>query len=224
MPRHPPCALHSLSHKHNTTTTTTKTRTDTHTPDHPPPPKDEGRPSGALTASVQDARVHYADLKQQTHQYHPHTHPRAGAARRPEDSDHRTHPRDSPQAERASGSILQDPTVCLTPTPPATAPGSTPHPPPKSRTRTVLTSTTRTRAVLIVDDSTSEHHQCTNASTILDGRQVWRYVLLRKEVIQPHLPVRLPCYDFVPIASPTFDGSLPQGLGHRLRVLPTFVT
>ena len=40
----------------------------------------------------------------------------------------------------------------------------------------------------------------------------WR-LLLRKEVIQPHLPVRLPCYDFVPIASPTFDGSLPQGVG-----------
>src|SRR6185295_3841732 len=37
-------------------------------------------------------------------------------------------------------------------------------------------------------------------------------VLLRKEVIQPHLPVRLPCYDFVPIADPTFDGSLPQGI------------
>src|SRR5918994_6730870 len=32
--------------------------------------------------------------------------------------------------------------------------------------------------------------------------------LLRKEVIQPHLPVRLPCYDFTPIAGPTFDGSL----------------
>ena len=30
---------------------------------------------------------------------------------------------------------------------------------------------------------------------------------LRKEVIQPHLPVRLPCYDFVPITSPTFDRS-----------------
>jgi hypothetical protein len=51
-----------------------------------------------------------------------------------------------------------------------------------------------------------------------------RQVLLRKEVIQPHLPVRLPCYDFVPIAGPTFDGSSPDGLGHRLRVLPTFVT
>src|SRR6201991_4148012 len=37
--------------------------------------------------------------------------------------------------------------------------------------------------------------------------------LLRKEVIQPHLPVRLPCYDFVPIASPTFDNSLPRGVG-----------
>jgi hypothetical protein len=42
-------------------------------------------------------------------------------------------------------------------------------------------------------------------------------------VIQPHLPVRLPCYDFTPIAGPTFDGSLPCGLGHRLRVLLTFV-
>ena len=38
-----------------------------------------------------------------------------------------------------------------------------------------------------------------------------RQVLLRKEVIQPHLPVRLPCYDLVPIASPTFDGSLHKG-------------
>ena len=25
------------------------------------------------------------------------------------------------------------------------------------------------------------------------------HVLLRKEVIQPHLPIRLPCYDFVPL-------------------------
>jgi hypothetical protein len=40
-----------------------------------------------------------------------------------------------------------------------------------------------------------------------------RGALLRKEVIQPHLPVRLPCYDFVPIADPTFDGSLPERVG-----------
>ena len=28
--------------------------------------------------------------------------------------------------------------------------------------------------------------------------------LLRKEVIQPHLPIRLPCYDLTPIIEPTF--------------------
>jgi len=42
-------------------------------------------------------------------------------------------------------------------------------------------------------------------------------------VIQPQLPLRLPCYDFTPITSPTFDGCLPKGLAHRLRVLPAFV-
>ena len=30
-------------------------------------------------------------------------------------------------------------------------------------------------------------------------------MLPRKEVIQPHLPVRLPCYDFTPITDPTLD-------------------
>ena len=32
--------------------------------------------------------------------------------------------------------------------------------------------------------------------------------LHRKEVIQPHLPIRLPCYDFTPVIRPAFDGSL----------------
>ena len=31
------------------------------------------------------------------------------------------------------------------------------------------------------------------------------HVLHRKEVIQPHLPIRLPCYDLTPIIRPTFD-------------------
>ena len=30
---------------------------------------------------------------------------------------------------------------------------------------------------------------------------------LRKEVIQPHLPIRLPCYDFPPVIEPAFDSS-----------------
>ena len=29
---------------------------------------------------------------------------------------------------------------------------------------------------------------------------------LRKEVIQPHLPIRLPCYDFTPVIGLTLDG------------------
>ena len=33
-------------------------------------------------------------------------------------------------------------------------------------------------------------------------------ILLRKEVIQPHLPIRLPCYDLTPIIEPTFDSCL----------------
>ena len=45
----------------------------------------------------------------------------------------------------------------------------------------------------------------TNSLTVLLA--VPKQKLLRKEVIQPHLPVRLPCYDFVPIANPTFDHS-----------------
>ena len=35
---------------------------------------------------------------------------------------------------------------------------------------------------------------------------------LEKEVIQPHLPVRLPCYDFTPLTKRTFD-SVPLAVG-----------
>ena len=34
--------------------------------------------------------------------------------------------------------------------------------------------------------------------------------LPRKEVIQPQVPLRLPCYDFTPITSHTLGGSLPK--------------
>ena len=33
-------------------------------------------------------------------------------------------------------------------------------------------------------------------------------LLLRKEVIHPHVPVGIPCYDLTPVIGPTFDGSL----------------
>ena len=34
------------------------------------------------------------------------------------------------------------------------------------------------------------------------------YFLLRKEVIHPHVPVGIPCYDLTPVINPTFDGFL----------------
>ena len=45
--------------------------------------------------------------------------------------------------------------------------------------------------------------------------------ILRKEVIQPQVPLRLPCYDFTPVAEPTVVACLPCGLAQRLRVNPT---
>jgi hypothetical protein len=47
--------------------------------------------------------------------------------------------------------------------------------------------------------------------------------LLRKEVIQPHFPVRLPCYDFTPLTRHTFGTVLHCWLDERLRVPPTRV-
>ena len=130
------------------------------------------------------------------------------------------------------------PHTCEGPAPPPTTARSfhtvTPNQTPKGRARAaVLDAGHQGGQVLYVDDSTSEHPSAvgTNvprASQKIRGENPGGCVLLRKEVIQPHLPVRLPCYDFVPIASPTFDHSLPchkgEGLGHGLRVLPTFVT
>ena len=34
-----------------------------------------------------------------------------------------------------------------------------------------------------------------------------------KEVIQPQVPLRLPCYDLVPVTDPTFDSFLPKRVG-----------
>jgi hypothetical protein len=61
---------------------------------------------------------------------------------------------------------------------------------------------------------------CVNPETDLDASEIvvaacaelhsvpyWKPIL-RKEVIQPHLPIRLPCYDFVPLTPHTFGGWL----------------
>ena len=35
-------------------------------------------------------------------------------------------------------------------------------------------------------------------------------IILRKEVIQPQVPLRLPCYDFTPVTDPTVAACLPK--------------
>ena len=37
---------------------------------------------------------------------------------------------------------------------------------------------------------------------------------INKKVIQPHLPVRLPCYDFTLVTSPAFDVPIPKVCGN----------
>ncbi len=71
---------------------------------------------------------------------------------------------------------------------------------------------------------------CRDAGARTAGRTSGR-ILRRKEVIQPHLPVRLPCYDLVPITSlscrlrselrPVFRDPLQLALSHP--VVPAIV-
>ena len=59
--------------------------------------------------------------------------------------------------------------------------------------------------------STLKIEQCflsTLRSPLLTEASELSFVLLRKEVIQPHLPIRLPCYDFTPVIGPAFGSSL----------------
>ena len=71
---------------------------------------------------------------------------------------------------------------------------------------------------MIVDDlqklnskSKLERHARTSRQMVFAYFRIWKIsseffpILHRKEVIQPHLPIRLPCYDLTPIIEPTFD-------------------
>ena len=52
--------------------------------------------------------------------------------------------------------------------------------------------------------------QCSNhlSYTPKSKEEAQENMLLRKEVIHPHLPVRIPCYDFTPITIHTLDAFL----------------
>ena len=56
----------------------------------------------------------------------------------------------------------------------------------------------------------------------LDDVTIEQTISFRKEVIQPQVPLRLPCYDLVPITELTLNALLTR-LRQRLRALPAFV-
>jgi hypothetical protein len=157
------------------------------------------------------------------HSTHNHTptprpppHPPPGCVRRPKPGTAREphHPHHGgPQVSS------QDPTACRTPTTRTTRtaghrsvgfafhPANPPHTTRRTRQRTASWNQRK-------ENQPRRHptHPSVKQHQHEAGHPTNTMGLLRKEVIQPHLPVRLPCYDFVPIASPTFDNSLPQGV------------
>ena len=120
---------------------------------------------------------------QTTHHTHPHQQHKAAGWLRGQ----------PPQHVADAHTVLNvNPTVCLLVKSFYAQPKNThPHPPPTKR----VINTCRHK-------KTTTHPPQASAMIVPHKNG-----LPRKEVIQPHLPVRLPCYDFVPIANPTFDHS-----------------
>ena len=64
----------------------------------------------------------------------------------------------------------------------------------------------------LIDNQTVKHIQISTylyRFSWIDSAAFATYFIqfLRKEVIQPHLPIRLPCYDFTPVIGPAFGSS-----------------
>ena len=153
-------------------------------------PKQQAHTAHATTQPQKNARVHYPVLN---HQPQPPTTP-TGTAPRPG-----TPP--PPANNTGHGDYawcLRHPTMC--------------DPPPKNtragesrRSTTHQQGAHHERARTPTPPPPQKREEQKHYGQVISKKMK----LLRKEVIQPHLPVRLPCYDFVPIANPTFDHSLP---------------
>ena len=170
MPRHPPCALHSLSHKHSTRNTTTKKLQLTHKTKntHRPHTQTHAPSTGHLTSRIATR----CSRPLFTNQTHP-----------PDKPPHRAHPvkavsspephppptkEDEHQLRQSRHLIPQTPNSVPTTHQPVPHPGSTPtHPPPPhktggSRRRVVLRTRTepdRQRTSTIPLVNTTMRHQ-----------------------------------------------------------------
>ena len=197
VPRHPPCALINLTTKIIqkrcsrplcSSQATTGTSTLTPAPTHHTRPVPGFRAVGGSSERYQPAATRA-------------TPPPTGSDATRSDPD-----------ETTFRLFPQDPTAC--PADPSPAANRS-HPEPRRAWRT---RSPPARKPANSRCSTLEHRP----PLVRQGQRAWTpstthdrrcgcQMLLRKEVIQPHLPVRLPCYDLVPIASPTFDSSLHKG-------------
>jgi hypothetical protein len=168
------------------------------------------RPSSAPGAKASTVCPYQLDLQKQTYKMLASTVQFSNNGRNPAHTRRpptpvSSPPKTDPQPETTGhhSPFPQDPTVCPPP----------PTPPPRRE------AGPGTKYSMSMFHTTEHHSQDTRPGRGPDRPHHPRKgpaghgKLLRKEVIQPHLPVRLPCYDFVPIASPTFDSSLPQGVG-----------
>ena len=144
----------------------------------------------------------------QTTTTHPNHHPPQGTAI------HGSGKRQQPHTQQACGPVLPQPNSVPAHT-------HTPHTSTPSTSTPCSTQVQKFRSVPPMS-TPHTHHGCqglpqhtpqpTTHNVTVNLFGVCLYVLLlRKEVIQPHLPVRLPCYDLVPITGPTFDGSPHKG-------------
>ena len=154
-------------------------------PRHPPIALSSLSPNKPTTKTTKDARVHSTILKQHTHHNTHQETPADTMACQP-----------NQPAGRSGTQQRAHP-----PHPTNTHPFHTP--PSGQYSRDNASTTQQTRSM----PSTTTTHTPPNTR-----RQKMREgFLLRKEVIQPHLPVRLPCYDLVLITDPTLDGSPHKG-------------
>jgi hypothetical protein len=225
VPRHPPCALNNL-------TTHTHAHPQQKRPNHHPRKETTTRPT-PVRGSARISRYTLGKNKDLARCSRPLCSSQATTS-------HPTSPTASPghpnQQSTPGGTTSMEPCAEETPTPHRSGAARSlrtqqraydqPHPTTTFQTptrRAVLAAMTMSPAELVSVPPSSSTPDTRDHPKLGDRQRpgrgsgppqpVWRPVLLRKEVIQPHLPVRLPCYDFVPIADPAFDGSLPQGVG-----------
>ena len=165
MPRHPPCALHSLSQQRQNNTTPSNTNIQKkHTS---PPPNQRDRPAHTTSHPMRipgmtpikhfhnhTPRPHQRRIgcdtvakmlastmqisnnnPTNTHHHHPETSRATSSSRQREDQKTQTRPTPPTRGRRRRSLILQDPTVCLTPSPTNVRQRVTNNPQPNSQER-----------------------------------------------------------------------------------------